>query len=281
MKQNFNTIANNIKLFGWMFSNIHIRRKNSETQEKKDIYVPISYMGKERMFYLINKSQTDLKSPKINGVYPMMGYEMVDVYPDWERMTNPYQTVSNTVFNTQGDPELEIELNKIPVNFKFKLSIAAIHQTDMFHILEQVFTFFRPSYTLKANLNPLLGENKSDVTILLSNGAFEDFNEEAPFSDRPEKPIIYTMEFDQKSWIWTANDEDDGGSGGFAKPIKEIELGVFVQKEPLTMEQITSDESYTWHIPEHIEPSSELPEDLTQDPEGESGANENQPTTEG
>lgn len=207
------------------------------------------------MFYLINKSQTDLKSPKIDGVYPKMGFEMIDMFPDWERMTNPYQTISATTFDSEGNPQLEVELNKIPFNFKFRLTIAAIHQTDLFHIVEQIFTFFRPSYTLKANLNPALGEDKSDVTILLSNGSFKDFNEDVPFSDNPEKPIVYTLEFDQKSWLWTANDEDEGGSGGFAKPIKEIELGVWVQKEPFTEEQLTSDDSYTWHIPEHIEPT--------------------------
>lgn len=257
MKQNFNTISNNIKLFGWLFSNIHVRRKNSETGDQQDIYVPISYMGKERMFYLINKEQIDLKSPKIDAVYPKMGYELKDFYPDWERMTNPYQTVANSTFDSQGLPVIETELNKIPVNFKFTLTIATIHQTDLFHIIEQIFTFFRPSYTLKANLNPLLGETESDVNIVLSNGAFNDFNQEAPFMDNPEKPIVYSLSFDQKSWIWTANDEDSSGSGIFGKPIREIEAGIFVQKEPFTQEQLVSDDSYYIHIPEHIESTTQ------------------------
>lgn len=257
-KQNFNTIANNIKLFGYLFSDIHIRRKNSDTGTKQDIYVPLSYMGKERMFYLINKSQTDLASPKINGVYPKMGYELKDIYPDWERMTNPYQLVSSTSFDEHGLPVNEVELNKIPVNLKFTLTIATIHQTDLFHILEQIFTFFRPSYTMKANLNPILGEDKSDVTIVLENGEFQDFNEEAPFSDHPEKPIVYSLNFNVKSWIWTANDEDDSGGGGnpFGKPIREIEAGIWVQKEPFTAEQLVDDNMYYIHIPEHIEPNS-------------------------
>lgn len=258
MKQNFNTIANNIKLFGYLFSDIHIRRKNSDTGVKQDIYVPLSYMGKERMFYLIGKSQTDLSSPKIDSVYPMMGYELKDVYPDWERMTNPYQIVSNSGFDAQGNPTIEAELNKIPVNFKFTLTIAVIHQTDLFHILEQIFTFFRPSYTLKANLNPALGEDKSDVTIILDNGVFNDFNEEAPFQDNSEKPIVYSLNFNVKSWIWTANDEDEGGGGGgdFNKPIREIEAGIWVQKEPFTAEQLVDDDMYYIHYPEHIEANS-------------------------
>ena len=235
------------------------------------------------MFYLINKSQTDLKSPKIDGVYPKMGFEMIDMFPDWERMTNPYQTISATTFDGEGNPQLEVELNKIPFNFKFRLTIAAIHQTDLFHIVEQIFTFFRPSYTLKANLNPALGEDKSDVTILLSNGSFKDFNEDVPFSDNPEKPIVYTLEFDQKSWLWTANDEDEGGggSGGFAKPIKEIELGVWVQKDPFTKEQLLSDDSYTWHIPEHIEPNITQEETVVEEPSvvetSDESTNKNEP----
>ncbi len=253
VKQNLNSISNNIKLFGWLFSDVHIRRKNSADGSTQDIYVPISYMGKERMFYLINNSQVDLKSPKINSVYPKMGYRMTDMFPDWERMTNPYQTISATTFSTEGEPHLEVELNKIPFTFKFELSIAAIHQTDLYHILEQIFPLFRPSYTLKANMNPLLGEEQSDVNIVLKNGVFTDYNEEVPFGGNAEKPIVYSLDFEQKSWLWTTNDEDGSGSGGFAKPIREIELGVFAQKEPFTKEQLTSDASYTIHIPEHIE----------------------------
>lgn len=259
MKQNFNTIANNIKLFGWLFSDIHIRRK-SAAGDIQDLHVPISYMGKERMFYLINNTQSDLKSPKIDGVYPMMGYELTAFTPDWDRMTNPYQTISND-FDYHGEMVVETELNKIPVTFTYNLSVAAIHQTDLFHILEQVMPRFRPSFTVKANLNPQLGETQSDVTFLFKSGDFTDFNEEAPFSENPEKPLVYTLTFDVKSWLWTPNDEDDSGGGVFAKPIKEIELGVFVQKEPFTKEQLLSDDSYTWHIPEHIPSSSEVVEE--------------------
>ena len=250
MKQNFNTIANNIKLFGHLFSDIHIRRKNKDNSQIQDIAVPISYIGKQRMYYLINNSQVDLNSPKIDSVYPKMGFELKDMFPDWERMTNPYITVSEEVGGDNAG--IEVELNKIPFNFKFNLCIATIHQTDLYHILEQVFTWFRPSLTLKANLNPLLGETLSDVNILLSNGVFQDFNEEGPFGGTGEKPIVYTLEFLQKSWIWSANEEDGDGKPSLKKAIKEIELGIFAQKEPLTEEQITSDSSYTIHIPEHI-----------------------------
>jgi len=263
MKQNFNTIANNIKLFGYLFSDLHIRRKNSDDGQIQDIYVPLTYIGKERMFYLIHNSQADLNSPKIDAVYPKMGFELKDFFPDWERMNNPYQTVSATTY-VDDEEVVEVELNKIPVTFKFNLTIAVIHQTDLFHIIEQLFTYFRPSYTMKANLNPLLGEDKSDVTIILKNGLFTDFNEEAPFGGNSEKPIVYSLEFEQKSWVWTANDEDDSGQSIFGKPIKEIELGVFAQKEPFTREQLLSDDSYTWHIPEHIESATESAESTTE-----------------
>ncbi len=253
MKQNLESIANNIKLFGHLFSNVHIRRKNSTTGEKQDIYVPITYVGKERMFYLINKEQTSLTGRKIEAVYPKMGYVLTDIFPDWDRMTNPYTIISGKKYDsTTGEEIVESQLNKIPVTFKFTLTIATIHQSDLYHILEQIFPQFKPSFTLKAMLNPDLGETKSDVNIVLKSGSLTDMNEETPFGDNPEKPFVYSLEFEQKSWIWATNDEDEGGSSPFGKPIREIELGVFVQKEPLTEEQIKSDASYTIHYPEHI-----------------------------
>lgn len=241
MKRTFNTIENNIKVFGHLFSDLHIRRKNGE--EYQDIHVPINYMGKERMFYLINNSQVDLNSPKISIVLPSMGYNLTDINPDWERLTNPHRLIKGDL----PDGLTEIEINKIPVKIGFNLTVAAIHQTDMYNILEQIFTWFRPSYTFKARLNPLI-EDKSDINILLESGEYADPTEEAPFSETPNKPLIYTFKFVCKTWVWTGNDDDSG----FSKTIKEIELGVFAKADEFTKEELLADSSYTRHIPEHI-----------------------------
>lgn len=222
-KQYLNTIENNIALFGHLFSDLHIRRVNSKTKEKQDIKIPISYMGKQRMFYLIQNQLADPNSIKVESVYPKCGYAITDMFPDWTRMTNPFQKVSETY----GDSGVEVELNKIPFNIKFEVTFAVKQQTDLYMILEQILTWFKPSITIKAKMNTQIGEIASDINIVLDNGIFKDFNDEAPFSEKPNSPLLYGLAFTSKTWLWCTNDVNDDGTVGLSKSIKEIQLGVF------------------------------------------------------
>lgn len=242
-----------IDIFGYLFSDIHIRRwiNDGESKYKKDIQVPIEFSGKERMFYLLMNKMKD-ENIKLDTVFPRMGYSISDIQYDSSRMLNRNQLITHTI----DENGIEVELNRVPYNVKFTLDIATVHKSDMFKILEQILPWFRPSLILKANLNPYIGDDKVDVPVVLESTQFNDFNENAPFSGTPDKPITYALNFVMKTWLYSLNSESDiDGSypdingGGLGKAIKEIELGVTGWDDS---RKVTDDSLYTIHYPEHI-----------------------------
>ncbi|MBO7042963.1 tail sheath stabilizer and completion protein [bacterium] len=251
MIHSLDSFAKTIDIFGYLFSNIHIRRwiEDNGTKYKKDIKVPIEFTGKERMFYLLNNKMKE-ENIKLDSVFPRMSYTMKDIAYDASRMTNRNWIISVPY----GESGAEVELNRVPYNVKFDLDIAATHKSDLFKILEQILPWFRPSLILKANLNPFIGDDKVDVPVVLDSTNFEDFNQEAPFSETPDKLITFGLSFTMKTWLYKLNDEDNDGNypdidTGLGKVIKEIELGVTGWNDK---REVTDDSLYYIHYPEHI-----------------------------
>ena len=87
-----------IDIFGYLFSDIHIRRwiNDNGTKFKKDIQVPIEFSGKERMFYLLMNKMKD-ENIKLDTVFPRMGYTISDIQYDSSRMLNRNQLISHTI----------------------------------------------------------------------------------------------------------------------------------------------------------------------------------------
>lgn len=219
--------------------------------EKQDLLVPIEYMDKQRMFYLLNTKLTDADSPKIESVYPRMAYSISDISYDPSRQLNPTYIMSHNYYDGNKDIT-EVEVNRVPYNISFNLHLVSIHRSDLFQMMEQILPWFTPSLSVRANINPYIGDDNISVPILLSATNFEDFNNEAPFSDQPDKPITMTLSFVMKTFLYVLNDEDIDGSypgNSIGKTIKEIEAGVTFtdDKRP-----VTDDSLYTIHIPEHI-----------------------------
>lgn len=248
MKKYLGSFEKTIDIFGYLFSDIHIRRWINNKSEKQDIYVPIEFAGKERMFYLLNNKMKE-DNIKFENVFPRMGYSITNITYDSSRMLNKHLTISAPI----DESGMEVELNRVPYNVKFRLDIASTHKSDLFQILEQILTWFKPSLCLKANLNPYVGDDKVDIPIILEQNEYNDFNEEAPFSNTPDKLYMHTLQFNMKTWLYCLNHEGNDGSypddNGLGKTIKEIELGITKFKDNRA---VTDDSLYTVHYPEHL-----------------------------
>lgn len=238
-----------IDIFGYLFSNIHIRRWDSEKTNKQDIYVPIEFNSKERMFYLINNKMKN-DNIKIDSVFPRMGYTMTGFQYDGQRMLNR----SIQIKNNYGENYIEVEDNRIPYILTFDLNIASTHKSDLFQIIEQILPWFRPSITIKANLNPYIGDDKTDVHVVLKTNSYTDQNNETPFSEKPDGLYIETLTFDMKTWLYSLNNEGNDGSypdnQTIGNTIKEIELGATNWRDS---RPVTDDSLYNIHYPEHLD----------------------------
>lgn len=221
-------LEKSIKMFGYLFSDIHIRRWNEDNSEKQDICVPIEFGGKERMFFLLNNRMKN-ENIKLENVFPRLGYNVKDILYDSSRMLNKDIKISSSYTDKDEIDYLEVEYNRVPVNVKFELLICAVRKSDLFMILEQIIPWFKPSLTIRANLNPYVGDDNVSIPIVYESALFKDFNNEAPFSNNEDQVQIYTMNFNVKTYLYCLNNEDDNGnypgSSGLGKAIREIELG--------------------------------------------------------
>ena len=98
---------------------------------------------------------------------------------------------------------MEVELNRVPYNVKFRLDIASTHKSDLFQIMEQILTWFKPSLCLKANLNPYIGDDK-----VLLNSCWEN---KRAYHTRLRKildphfeviELVYDCKKDRDSWCY-------------------------------------------------------------------------------
>jgi len=230
----------NVSLFGNIFSDLSITRiKSTNTSVTQTIKVPITYAGKESFNYLIKNKLTNQDQVKVQAVLPAMGFALKNIYYDLTRQLN-----RNNVISGSFNDELTVEYNKVPYNFDFELNIAAVHQSDLLQIIEQVVVLFKPDLNLTVKLYEELEENEVDVSVTLKNNVFEEFNTfDTPFDSKTTKPLFYTLNFTLKSWLYCTGENDL-----VAKKIKEVDLGIWPWDTPIS--DVTLDELYPTVITE-------------------------------
>lgn len=209
-------IEKNVILFGSLFNDINITRKSKDGTLTKDIKVPILYASKERFMYLLDNKLVNENQPKVQNVYPRMSFALRDIKYD-----NNRKGISNLLISGTNNDVTEVQLNRVPYNFTFELNLASTHQTDLFQMIEQILVLFKPSLNITAILNPDVNDNEVDVAVVLLNNTFEDFKNEVPYENIDDKPIMHTITFDMKSWLYCTAEDDNISK----VPINTVELG--------------------------------------------------------
>lgn len=151
-------------LFGNMFNNILIKRVNKITgMEIERFKVPIVYAPKEK-YYARLRADPDLERP-IQVALPRMSFELTGFSYDASRKQNSLLrsgVAANTA--TRG----ATQYMGVPYDLTFDLQIYARNVDDGTHIIEQIFPYFNPDYTVTVDTIPALGFLK-DVPIILNN----------------------------------------------------------------------------------------------------------------
>lgn len=182
-----------VAVFGSMFNNMNVIRKNSAGDVISQVKVPLSYSPKRDFLARIDamnngeegERQIAVKLPRMSFEIVSMNYDAVRQLPKMNNCTKPGETVgSATKLYTP-----------VPYIVQFQLSVYAKSQDDALQVVEQILPYFTPSYTL--TINPLDGFNtvKEDSQITLQGITFTD-DYEAQLEAR--RTIIYTLDFDMK-----------------------------------------------------------------------------------
>ena len=189
------TIRKYVAVFGTLFNDINIQRRNSAGVITEQIKVPIEYSAKDRMLLHIRKMATTDAS--VQTTLPRMGFVLTGITYDGTRKLNTMGQVyaANTAASTST---ILKQYNPVPYNFDFELTAAVDNAEDGAQIFEQIVPFFTPEFTVSVNLVPSMNV-KPDVSIILNSTTTED-TYEGDFTTRRE--IVWTFGFQLKGYIY-------------------------------------------------------------------------------
>jgi len=186
-----------VAVFGSLFNDIYVVRKDAAGNSLSQVKVPLSYSPKRDFVARIDamndgenaERQIALKLPRLSFEILAMQYDAARQMP---------RTNSCVVFpDNYGDGASKL-YTPVPYIISFQLNAYAKTQDDALQIVEQILPYFTPNYTV--TIKPL---NDFDVVedspITMTGITFSD-DYEAPLESR--RSIIYTMDFDMKLYLY-------------------------------------------------------------------------------
>lgn len=150
-------------LFGNMFNNITMIRKNRETDtEFERLKVPIMYAPKEK-YYSRLRSDPDLIR-EVQTILPRMSFEITGIGYDATRKQN------SLIRSAKGNTATGVssQYMAVPYDLKFELNLYARNVDDGTHVIEQILPYFNPDYTVSIDSIPEMGFIK-DIPIILDS----------------------------------------------------------------------------------------------------------------
>lgn len=180
-----------VALFGSMFNDIYILRKNADSTGYSTIKVPLSYAPKRKYLErLLENPDLDTDS-KVAIKLPRMSFEIISLNYDPSRQlskVNKYSVVTSNSLKTKF-------YSPTPYIVSFQLNIYTKNQDDALQVVEQIIPYFNPQYTLTIKPVDEYPTITEDVPIILQSVTFTDDYEGALEARRS---IIYTLDFEMK-----------------------------------------------------------------------------------
>ena len=189
------TVRKYVAVFGTLFNDLNIERKNSSGVVIEKIKVPLAYGPKQKWLLAIQESTVSRKVSAIR--IPRMGFALTGLSYDSSRKLNTIGR--NLAANTAaGTSSLMTQYNPVPYNFDFTLYILVKNAEDGTQILEQILPFFTPEFTVTINTIPEMGI-KADVPIVLNSA---DVADEYEGELATARTITWTLSFSMRGYIY-------------------------------------------------------------------------------
>jgi hypothetical protein len=185
-------IRKSVAMFGKLFNNIYVLRKGSAGDVISQVKVPLSYAPKQKFLERLAENPDLYEDQKVAIKLPRMSFEIITINYDPTRQLQKTNTISRVGSSNSVRSKI---FSYVPYNISFQLSVYAKNQDDALQIVEQVFPYFNPQYTL--TIKPLADfpDIKEDVPVTLTGVTFTDDYEG---SVEQRRTIIYTLDFEMK-----------------------------------------------------------------------------------
>jgi hypothetical protein len=181
-------------VFGTLFNDIIVQRKDNAGNVVQDIKVPLAYAPKEKALARI-AADPDL-SKQVGMVLPRMSFEMNSINYAPERKLNKIHR--NVSAFADDKTKLYAAYNPVAYDVGFELNIFTRYAEDSTQILEQILPFFTPEWFVTMNLIPEMNW-KQDIPIVLNGVSMQD-TYEGDFETR--RALIHTINFTLKGYLW-------------------------------------------------------------------------------
>jgi hypothetical protein len=180
-----------VSVFGTIFNNINVIRKDQSGHVVHSVRVPLSYGPKAKFLQRLDE-QKDLQDNKVAMKLPRMSFEITNIVYDATTKINRNNVVTSI---DAGDTSTKhIVRTFAPYRMNFQLSIMAKNQDDALQVLEQILPYFQPEYTV--TIKELDSVNlTTDLPFVLTTVNMED-TYEGDFVQR--RAIIYTLDFETR-----------------------------------------------------------------------------------
>ena len=183
-----------VALFGRLFNNIYVLRKNSDGKVVSQVKVPLAYAPKRKYLERIRENEDLSTDTKVALKLPRMSFEITNFAYDTSR-----QLTKTSTFNNAGT-----DLNNrqkffppVPWLINIQLNVYAKTQDDALQVVEQVIPYFNPQYTVTIKPFPVeYPDFKEDIPVVIQGLSFTDDFEGSMESRRT---IIYQLDFEMKT----------------------------------------------------------------------------------
>ena len=205
-----------VSVFGSLFNNLNVVRTNSSGATISQVKVPLSY-GPKRNFIARLEAMTSGEDAerRVAVKLPRMSFEISSINYDETRQLNKMNTISKAL--TGNAVSRQKIFSHTPYNINFDLNIYAKSQDDALQIVEQIFPFFTPQYTVTVKPFSNISDLTEDVPITLTSTNFSDDFEGAI---EQRRTIVYTLSFEMKINFY--------GPLGQSKIIREVSNNLFI-----------------------------------------------------
>ena len=205
-----------VSVFGSLFNNLFVLRKNSAGETISQVKVPLSYAPKRNFISRLEAMNNGEQAERRVAIkLPRMSFEITSITYDNTRQLNKMNTL-NKVLSGSVVSRQKI-FSHTPYNINFDLNIYAKSQDDALQIVEQIFPFFTPQYTVTVKPFSNITDLTEDVPITLTSTNFSDDFEGAI---EQRRTIIYTLSFEMKVNFY--------GPLNTGKVIREVSNNIFI-----------------------------------------------------
>ena len=194
------TLRKAVAVFGTLFNDITVVRKDGSGGILSQIRVPLAYGPKQK--FLSRIDQDTMSDASVAIKLPRLSFEITSLDVDATKKIKKRDKITNPI--ADSSTKKEIIQTHVPYNIGMQLSIMAKNQDDGLQVLEQILPYFQPEYTV--SIKPITGWNdyKQDVPIILTGTNIDDQYDGDYMSRRV---LVYSLDFTMKMTFYSGTSD--------------------------------------------------------------------------